>query len=200
MLIQVRCAAVARTHAGICDAELGSCWCDGPKGYVPPPPGSPPGTPPVRRARPILYEEFQLKEVRGGAGSTAACTCAGVRLFWAPRWRQGGRGQRLNPVVARSSLRRAADSGTCSACCVCCVCGAGQARQPTRVWRDAVLAGPVRPAGLVRGGRARDEPGDPLHVGRPAGALLRRGGGELLRQPVLGARRVPPGLLLLRQG
>lgn len=56
--------AIVCACAGRCDAEIGMCWCDGPKGYIPPSLGSPPGTPPVRRGRPMTTIEMQLKEVR----------------------------------------------------------------------------------------------------------------------------------------
>lgn len=36
---------------GICDAEIGSCFCDGKYKYIPAPTGSRPGTPPVQPGR-----------------------------------------------------------------------------------------------------------------------------------------------------
>ena len=37
---------------GICDDEIAACYCDNPTyGFVRPPPGSPPGTDPLRRGR-----------------------------------------------------------------------------------------------------------------------------------------------------
>ncbi|GFR40870.1 hypothetical protein Agub_g1521 [Astrephomene gubernaculifera] len=39
---------------GICDDDLGMCYCDGPMGRIPAPDDAPPGTPPVRRGRPLL--------------------------------------------------------------------------------------------------------------------------------------------------
>ncbi len=42
--------------AGICDDDIGACYCDGPKhGRVPAPPGGPPGTPPVKQGR-LLFD------------------------------------------------------------------------------------------------------------------------------------------------
>ncbi|PNH07497.1 putative glucuronosyltransferase, partial [Tetrabaena socialis] len=39
---------------GICDDDTAICYCDGPMGRVPAPKGSPPGTPPRRRGRPLV--------------------------------------------------------------------------------------------------------------------------------------------------
>ncbi|EFJ41258.1 hypothetical protein VOLCADRAFT_119761, partial [Volvox carteri f. nagariensis] len=40
--------------AGICDDDTAICYCDGPLGRLLPPPGSAPGTPPIRRGRPLV--------------------------------------------------------------------------------------------------------------------------------------------------
>ncbi|KAG2494841.1 hypothetical protein HYH03_007081 [Edaphochlamys debaryana] len=42
--------------AGICDDDLAICYCDGPMGRIPAPEGSPPGTPPIRRGRPLTWD------------------------------------------------------------------------------------------------------------------------------------------------
>ncbi|GLI69587.1 hypothetical protein VaNZ11_014246 [Volvox africanus] len=39
---------------GICDDDTAICYCDGPLGRIPAPEGSPPGTPPTRRGRPLV--------------------------------------------------------------------------------------------------------------------------------------------------
>ncbi|KXZ53464.1 hypothetical protein GPECTOR_7g914 [Gonium pectorale] len=39
---------------GICDDDLGMCYCDGPMGRIPAPDNAPPGTPPIRRGRPLM--------------------------------------------------------------------------------------------------------------------------------------------------
>eukprot|EP00955_Chlamydomonas_euryale_P075571 362362-Chlamydomonas_euryale.AAC.4 len=41
-----------RAPAGICDDTIAACYCDGDKyGHIPPPVGSPPGTPPIKQGR-----------------------------------------------------------------------------------------------------------------------------------------------------
>ncbi|KAG2455017.1 hypothetical protein HYH02_000842 [Chlamydomonas schloesseri] len=39
---------------GICDDDVAICYCDGPMGRIPAPPGSPPGTPPLQVGRPLM--------------------------------------------------------------------------------------------------------------------------------------------------
>jgi hypothetical protein len=39
--------------AGICDFDNAACWCDGKFKRIPAPEGSPYGTPPVQRGRPL---------------------------------------------------------------------------------------------------------------------------------------------------
>ncbi|GLI69588.1 hypothetical protein VaNZ11_014247 [Volvox africanus] len=39
---------------GICDDDFGLCYCDGPMGRIPAPDDAPPGTPPIRRGRPLI--------------------------------------------------------------------------------------------------------------------------------------------------
>lgn len=62
-----------RRCAGICDDDIAACYCD-PKlgnpryGRVPAPPGSPPGTPPLREGRPLFDPCNRLADDgRGGA-------------------------------------------------------------------------------------------------------------------------------------
>ncbi len=52
--------------AGICDDDLGACYCDGPMGRIPAPTDAPPGTPPVRRGRPLTHAHDQPKTVSPG--------------------------------------------------------------------------------------------------------------------------------------
>ncbi|PNH08796.1 putative beta-1,4-xylosyltransferase IRX10 [Tetrabaena socialis] len=40
---------------GVCDDALALCYCDGPMGRIPAPDDAPPGTPPIRRGRPIMH-------------------------------------------------------------------------------------------------------------------------------------------------
>lgn len=42
--------------AGLCDDDIAACFCTGKYGRIPAPEGSPPGTPPVRRGRPMILE------------------------------------------------------------------------------------------------------------------------------------------------
>ncbi|KIZ06152.1 exostosin-like glycosyltransferase [Monoraphidium neglectum] len=62
--------------AGVCDDDIGACFCDGPKfGRVPAPPGSPPGTPPIRAGR-FLQEHCKPKECSGhGDCNLGFCKC-----------------------------------------------------------------------------------------------------------------------------
>ncbi|KAG2494839.1 hypothetical protein HYH03_007079 [Edaphochlamys debaryana] len=83
--------------AGVCDDDLAICYCDGPMGRIPAPEGSPPGTPPIRRGRPLItfhmaptttwdgkkaFGEFPYEQVYGPKGYcnvtqpvwTAGCT------------------------------------------------------------------------------------------------------------------------------
>ncbi len=47
----------ARAAAGVCDDDIAACYCPGDKyGRIPAPEGSPPGTPPVQRGRPMILE------------------------------------------------------------------------------------------------------------------------------------------------
>ncbi|KXZ53465.1 hypothetical protein GPECTOR_7g915 [Gonium pectorale] len=39
---------------GVCDDDLALCYCDGPMGRIPAPDNAPPGTPPIRRGRPLM--------------------------------------------------------------------------------------------------------------------------------------------------
>ena len=60
--------------SGICDSATASCYCDGKYGYIPPPLGSPPGTPPIRPGR-MLGDHCLPNQVRvlsGGGGGAAA--------------------------------------------------------------------------------------------------------------------------------
>jgi hypothetical protein len=43
----------------------GMCWCDGPQGHVPAPPGSPYGSPPVKLGR-MLGDGCKPKEDKAG--------------------------------------------------------------------------------------------------------------------------------------
>ncbi|GAX85342.1 hypothetical protein CEUSTIGMA_g12759.t1 [Chlamydomonas eustigma] len=52
--------------AGICDDKIAMCWCDGAKGRINAPKGSPPGTPPVRRGRPMTTTQQQPREDKNG--------------------------------------------------------------------------------------------------------------------------------------
>lgn len=46
------CLPLLCSCSGVCDATIAACYCDGPKyGHVPPPLGSPPGTPPIKQGR-----------------------------------------------------------------------------------------------------------------------------------------------------
>ena len=61
--------------SGICDSATASCYCDGKYGYIPPPLGSPPGTPPIRPGR-MLGDHCLPNQVRvlsGGGGGGSQC-------------------------------------------------------------------------------------------------------------------------------
>ncbi|KAG2481846.1 hypothetical protein HYH03_019188 [Edaphochlamys debaryana] len=47
-------AKVYSRCGGVCDDDVAICYCDGPMGRIPAPEGSPPGTPPIRRGRPLV--------------------------------------------------------------------------------------------------------------------------------------------------
>ena len=49
--------------AGICDEEIGACFCNGTFGRIPAPEGSPPGTPAIQQGRPMI-EHCMPKYVR----------------------------------------------------------------------------------------------------------------------------------------
>ncbi|KAG2450529.1 hypothetical protein HYH02_005030 [Chlamydomonas schloesseri] len=51
---------------GVCDDDLGACYCDGPMGRVPAPADAPPGTPPIRRGRPLTHAHDQPKATWDG--------------------------------------------------------------------------------------------------------------------------------------
>lgn len=76
-------AATAATPAGYCDDTLGLCYCgrDSKYRHIPPPPGSPPGTPPIQRGRPMT-NPCQPASVRGVATGLGV---KGVHGVW---WRQ----------------------------------------------------------------------------------------------------------------
>eukprot|EP00798_Chlamydomonas_sp_ICE-L_P001799 gene1799-33219_t len=55
--------------AGICDADIAMCWCDGKNkkySWIPAPDGSPPGTPPIQRGRPLSEWCGKVKENHEG--------------------------------------------------------------------------------------------------------------------------------------
>ncbi|KAL6758371.1 exostosin-like glycosyltransferase [Haematococcus lacustris] len=70
---------------GICDPEVASCWCDGPQGRIPAPKGSPPGTPPLKRGRPMNTPECSPKE-----GADGTKYNAGGWRSWADIYGPGG--------------------------------------------------------------------------------------------------------------
>ncbi|KAJ9526350.1 hypothetical protein QJQ45_009826 [Haematococcus lacustris] len=70
---------------GICDPEVASCWCDGPQGRIPAPKGSPPGTPPLKRGRPMNTPECSPKE-----GADGTKYNAGGWRTWADIYGPGG--------------------------------------------------------------------------------------------------------------
>ncbi|GAX80494.1 hypothetical protein CEUSTIGMA_g7932.t1 [Chlamydomonas eustigma] len=68
---------------GVCDTTTSACYCDGPYGHIPPPLGSPPGTPPIKQGRmlgdhcfprstlegtPVLWGNVDLSKVYGPKG------------------------------------------------------------------------------------------------------------------------------------
>ena len=97
--------------SGICDSTTASCYCDGKFGFIPPPLGSPPGTPPIRPGRMLgdhclpnrvsvvtASESSQggLQSIPAQTGVTCALIGAGASLCPCPsrfgfRLGQGGR-------------------------------------------------------------------------------------------------------------
>ena len=53
---------------GVCDDDLGLCYCDGPLGRIPAPDDAPPGTPPRRRGRPLM-NQFEQPTTVGWGGA-----------------------------------------------------------------------------------------------------------------------------------
>ncbi|PNH11823.1 putative glucuronosyltransferase [Tetrabaena socialis] len=51
---------------GICDDDTAICYCDGPMGRLNAPEGSPPGTPPIRRGRPLVTNHMAPKTTADG--------------------------------------------------------------------------------------------------------------------------------------
>ncbi|PNH05410.1 hypothetical protein TSOC_008334 [Tetrabaena socialis] len=51
---------------GVCDDDTAICYCDGPMGRIPAPEGSPPGTPPIRRGRPLVSFQMAPKTAADG--------------------------------------------------------------------------------------------------------------------------------------
>ena len=86
------------------------CYCDGPKGRINAPKGSPPGTPPIRVGRPMATTQQQPKAV-GALGGGGGGTLGGGKAFggkWGEavhRGRVNGHIQSPLPRLSRPSMK-----------------------------------------------------------------------------------------------
>eukprot|EP00798_Chlamydomonas_sp_ICE-L_P001797 gene1797-33217_t len=87
--------------AGICEAEIAMCWCDGSNknlSYTHAPPGSPPGTPPIRKGRPLTEYCSKVTHTKDGK-KTDWGNVPYEKLYGPNGWCEAERGERCEACV-----------------------------------------------------------------------------------------------------